>query len=51
MGGSECSSCVRVMCVCLGVFLVCAVLVPVVLGEGEAHLADRGLGCGHLEIT
>ena len=27
---------------------VCDLLVPVVLGEGEAHLADRGLGCGHL---
>ena len=24
------------------------VLVPVVLGEGEAHLTDMGLGRGHL---
>ena len=30
---------------------VCAVLVLVVLGEGEAHLTDRGLGRGHLDIT
>ena len=26
----------------------CAVLVLVVLGEGEAHLMDRGLGRGNL---